>query len=80
MIRLELPYPPGVNALWRNVRGKTLLSARARDYKAKVGLLARAAGLRPDRPSTRGAGPVADRGHRLSDPRHPAEGNDRAEP
>lgn len=49
---LVLPYPPGTNRLWRNVRGKTLLSAEARAFKTKAGLLARAAGMRPR------AGPV----------------------
>lgn len=44
---LTLPYPPGVNALYRTFRGRMLLSSEARAYKTKVGLLARAAGLRP---------------------------------
>ena len=36
MIRLNLPYPPSVNHLWRQVNGKTLLSAEARRYRKSV--------------------------------------------
>lgn len=32
----ELPYPPTVNTYWRRVGNKTLLSARAREYRADV--------------------------------------------
>lgn len=35
-VKLELPYPPSLNAYYRNVRGKTLLSRRGRDYIARV--------------------------------------------
>lgn len=29
----DLPYPPTVNTYWRHVDGKTLLSAKARQYR-----------------------------------------------
>lgn len=29
-----MPFPPSVNRLWRNVRGRTLLSADGRKYRA----------------------------------------------
>ncbi len=35
-LSLELPYPPTVNTYWRNVRGKVLLSAKARNYRRDV--------------------------------------------
>ena len=34
---LVLPYPPTANTIWRKVGKKTLLSAKARDYRAHVG-------------------------------------------
>lgn len=34
VIALALPYPPSANALWRNVGGKTLVSAPYRKWKA----------------------------------------------
>lgn len=43
---IALPFPPSVNALWRNVRGRTLLSAAGRQYRAagvSAALLARSA-------------------------------------
>ncbi len=40
MIRLTLPYPPSMNRLWRNVAGRTLLSAHGRSYRAAVGQVA----------------------------------------
>lgn len=36
MIYIVLPYPPPTNRLWRNWRGRTVLSTEARAYKAKV--------------------------------------------
>lgn len=33
---MSLPYPPTMNTYWRNVRGRTLLSAAGRAYKAVV--------------------------------------------
>jgi crossover junction endodeoxyribonuclease RusA len=32
----KLPFPPTVNTYWRNYRGRTVLSARGRNYKKKV--------------------------------------------
>jgi crossover junction endodeoxyribonuclease RusA len=32
----ELPYPPTVNTYWRRVGNKTILSAKARDYRRDV--------------------------------------------
>jgi crossover junction endodeoxyribonuclease RusA len=29
---IELPYPPSVNAMWRSVRGRSILSAKGRAY------------------------------------------------
>ena len=49
MISIELPWPPSVNRVWRNVKGKTLLSAEGRSYRALVGhhcLIKRIAGKR----------------------------------
>lgn len=31
-----LPYPPSVNAYWRNVRGRVLVSAAGRAYRKRV--------------------------------------------
>lgn len=31
---IPMPFPPSVNRLWRNVRGRTLLSADGRKYRA----------------------------------------------
>ena len=31
---LTLPWPPSVNRMWRTVRGRTLLSAAGRQYRA----------------------------------------------
>ena len=33
---LELPFPPSLNTYYRNVRGRTLLSAKGRQYKQDV--------------------------------------------
>lgn len=49
MISIELPWPPSVNRVWRNVKGKTLLSAEGRNYRELVGqycLIKRIAGKR----------------------------------
>lgn len=45
---LSIPYPPSVNRLWRNVRGRTLLSKAGRQYRglvAAVPAVARAVGF-----------------------------------
>lgn len=33
---LTIPFPPSVNRLWRNVKGRTLLSKEGRDYRQRV--------------------------------------------
>lgn len=35
-IALTLPYPPSVNRYWRNVNGRTILSAEGREYRQAV--------------------------------------------
>ncbi len=35
-VRLELPYPPTANLLWRNFRGRIVKSAKAREYVEQV--------------------------------------------
>lgn len=40
MITLTLPFPPSVNGYWRNINGRTLLSAKGRAYKKAVARLA----------------------------------------
>jgi crossover junction endodeoxyribonuclease RusA len=35
-LNLFLPYPPSLNHYWRNVRGRTLLSADGRAYRGRV--------------------------------------------
>mgnify|MGYP000857393862 FL=1 len=46
MIIVQLPYPPSTNRMWRNYRGRQVLSAEGRAYKANVGWLAKAAGAK----------------------------------
>jgi crossover junction endodeoxyribonuclease RusA len=36
MIELTLPWPPSMNHYWRNVAGKTLISAEGRSYRKAV--------------------------------------------
>ncbi len=43
---VRLPYPLSTNRLWRNVRGRQVLSAEARRWKEQAGWAARAVGLR----------------------------------
>lgn len=43
---IELPYPPSTNRMWRNFRGRTVLSDEGVTYKAKAGWLAKAAGAK----------------------------------
>lgn len=40
MIALTLPYPPSTNRLWRNFRGRAVLSEEGRIYKSAAALLA----------------------------------------
>jgi len=42
-----LPMPPSANVYWRNVKGKTLVSAEAKSYKKEVAKLAHRLGMRP---------------------------------
>ncbi|WOC01198.1 MULTISPECIES: RusA family crossover junction endodeoxyribonuclease [unclassified Providencia] len=35
-ISLILPFPPSVNACWRNINGKTLISAKGRAFRANA--------------------------------------------
>jgi len=39
MIVLTLPFPPSVNGYWRNINGRTLISAKGRAYKKAVARL-----------------------------------------
>ena len=32
-ITLELPYPPSVNAMWRSINGRNVLSKKGREYR-----------------------------------------------
>lgn len=48
-VDVVLPWPPSVNAMWRNVGGKTLLSLRGRSFRKgalDACLLARVTGAR----------------------------------
>ena len=36
MIELTLPWPPSTNTYYRNIAGKTLISAKGREYRAAV--------------------------------------------
>lgn len=35
-VSLVLPFPPSVNACWRNINGKTLISAKGRAFRANA--------------------------------------------
>ena len=35
-LAVRLPWPPSVNTYWRNFRGKTVLSAKGREYREDV--------------------------------------------
>lgn len=35
-LSLVLPFPPSVNACWRNINGKTLISAKGRAFRANA--------------------------------------------
>jgi len=36
MIEITLPWPPTVNTYWRNFNGRTIISAKGRDYRKAV--------------------------------------------
>ncbi len=44
---ITLPYPPSANRYWRNVNGRTLKSAQAREYQESAGWIAKEQGLQP---------------------------------
>ena len=44
---IVLPLPPSANVYWRNYRGRTVVSASAKAYKAGVGLVAQHHGMHP---------------------------------
>lgn len=46
-MKLTLPYPPSVNAYWRQWQGRTLLSSEGRAYKTRAALAAKSQGARP---------------------------------
>lgn len=43
-MKLILPYPPSTNRYWRNVNGKTIVSAEAAAYLKQAGWLAKEQG------------------------------------
>ncbi len=47
MASLTVPIPPSVNNLYATVRGRRVLSAEGRRYKANVALMARAKRIQP---------------------------------
>jgi crossover junction endodeoxyribonuclease RusA len=36
-INFSLPWPPSVNTYWRNLDGRTIISAKGREYREQVG-------------------------------------------
>ena len=36
MIEITLPWPPTVNTYWRNFNGRTIISAKGREYRQAV--------------------------------------------
>ena len=46
-MKFFLPYPLSANKYWRNVNGRMVVSAEAKEYKNTVGWLAKGAGIRP---------------------------------
>jgi len=36
MIEITLPWPPTVNTYWRNFNGRTIISAKGREYRVAV--------------------------------------------
>ncbi len=45
-IKLILPYPPSVNSLYATFRGRRIISAKGRQFKRDVGLLAKSQGAK----------------------------------
>ncbi len=52
MLTVSLPYPPSANRIWRKWRGRMVLSAEGRNYRAKV--CAQVAGNGPRKPPSGG--------------------------
>lgn len=46
MAKIELPYPPSMNRLWRNFGGRMVLSTEGRKYKSVAALTAKLSGVR----------------------------------
>lgn len=46
-VRVTLPLPPGVNAMWRTWRGRMLLSREGRAFRLSAQLAAKGCGLKP---------------------------------
>ena len=44
---ITLPYPPSANRYWRNVDGRMVKSAQARQYQESAGWIAKEQGLQP---------------------------------
>lgn len=47
VIKLTLPLAPSANRYWRHFRGRTVVSAEAREYKETVGWICREHGIEP---------------------------------
>lgn len=47
MTELTLPYPPSVNHYWRTWRGRMLISRKGREYRERVLVTLRLAGVKP---------------------------------
>lgn len=45
-IKLILPYPPSVNHLYANFRGRRIISAKGRKFKADIAVLAKRQGAK----------------------------------
>lgn len=45
-IKLTLPYPPSVNNLYANFRGRRITSAKGRKFKADIAVVARQQGAK----------------------------------
>ena len=46
-MRLTLPYPPSLNVYWRTFRGRQVIGAAGRAFKAEAAWKAAAAGIQP---------------------------------
>ncbi len=48
MIRLDLPWPPSVNKMYANVRGRKVKTKEARAYQKEVATICRCSGVSRD--------------------------------